>query len=420
MKKLSATFLILVSVFCILCGCGGDDNKVASKDSEKSKETIVSVSYPTLKESQQLVEEQFPQYANSILKLENQVHLSEGKLSFVVFYENSKFKKIWCKNSDFSSAYNELATFFSNFADIGITKEELQENMEESMKMPKYTSYTYEDENFEYNITEGEDYVQISLACKGNSLKVSTKDTEESSSTESKTQSTNKEKKDIIGGWDYNYAYDINTELPTTPAKPYVSFYKFNEDGTGTITVMQSATFEMIETTWEFDCEQDEIDYYSVYLNGDKNEELGIAFVDGVVAMGKDSALIYYKKQGNTDVSNNKKIDDCSEGHSWKEITKRIHHKEEGHYEQGIVDYNYITVYGCPQCSQEFYYYDQYAIHFDTHIAADNNIRFLKDSYKTRSESEPIYGDVWVVDKEAYYEEEVERYECSKCGEIKY
>ena len=110
---------------------------------------------------------------------------------------------------------------------------------------------------------------------------------------------------------------------------------------------------------------------------------------------------------------------DCSSGHTWVEQTKTVHHEEVGHYEDVIVDYENTIIYICPQCNKESKSYDAYASHFDKHIAADANIRFLKDSYETRTDSKPIYEEQWVVDQVAYDDKVVIGYECALCGETK-
>ena len=125
---------------------------------------------------------------------------------------------------------------------------------------------------------------------------------------------------------------------------------------------------------------------------------------------------------GTVDTQNGSTVNepkDCSAGHTWVEQTKTVHHKEEGHYENVIVDYENTTIYICPQCGKENKSYNAYASHFDKHIAADANIRFLKDSYTTKTDSKPIYEEQWVVDKMAHNETVVVGYECALCGETK-
>ncbi|MBE6770461.1 MAG: hypothetical protein E7548_06915 [Ruminococcaceae bacterium] len=308
MKKLIALILTLASIACIFCGCNNtsieDDSSPKNNISSEESEQVQTVSFPTLPESLEFAQKEFPEYKDSILYLNNQVNLSKNGISFVVFYENNKFQKIWCKNSDFSSAFKVLSNYFLTFADIGITEEELENNMKVSTEMPNWTSYTYEDNNFEYGITVGLDYVQISMTSKTGSLKISIEQKNSSGSTltsESQDSSAQVEEttvdSELIGNWNYNYAYDLNTASPTTPTKPYVSFYKFNSNGTGSLTVMYEGYFDVIDTTWEFDYEEDDIYYYAVYLRGDKSEKIDVAYVDGVIAMQKGSALMYFKKQ---------------------------------------------------------------------------------------------------------------------------
>lgn len=117
--------------------------------------------------------------------------------------------------------------------------------------------------------------------------------------------------------------------------------------------------------------------------------------------------------------SNTASAGNCSNGHNWVEVTKKVHHKEEGHYENVKTGEKKITIYHCPGCSETFDSYNAYTSHFQKHIKEDPNIKGIMDSYRTSYEYEPIYKKQWIVDSEAYDETVVTGYKCSVCGKTK-
>ncbi len=109
--------------------------------------------------------------------------------------------------------------------------------------------------------------------------------------------------------------------------------------------------------------------------------------------------------------------DPCAGGHDWETITETVRHKEVGHYEQVITSYKTVTKYKCAVCYQLFSSLDSYYTHFDEHIAtSDSLVSIFRDRYETQTAKEPVYGQKWVVDKEAYTEERVIGQKCRVCG----
>ncbi len=106
----------------------------------------------------------------------------------------------------------------------------------------------------------------------------------------------------------------------------------------------------------------------------------------------------------------------CAGGHDWEAITETVQHEEEGHYESVITGYRSVTKYKCAICYKKFASLDSYYTHFDEHIASsDSLVIVLRDRYETVTESEPIYEEQWVVDKEAYTEQRVVGRRCRVC-----
>ncbi len=162
--------------------------------------------------------------------------------------------------------------------------------------------------------------------------------------------------------------------------------------------------------------ENDTLTY--IYAEGDWEVKMIVNSLSVVVTIEKSGTGSSSEEQVSGTIDN-AKPQDCSSGHTWVEQTETVHHEEEGHYENVIVDYEEITTYICPQCGKEYKTYSSYSTHFDKHIAEDINIKFLKDCYKTKYDSKPIYEEQWVVDKEAYDDKVVVGYKCSLCGETK-
>lgn len=114
---------------------------------------------------------------------------------------------------------------------------------------------------------------------------------------------------------------------------------------------------------------------------------------------------------------------DCSNGHSWQDITDTIHHKEEGHYENVEVDFKSVEKYHCSSSDCEntpwYYSYDELSRHYqNVHgytVSRDQMISMCYTSY----DQKPVYEKKWIVDKEAYDETVVKGQKCSVCGETK-
>ena len=109
----------------------------------------------------------------------------------------------------------------------------------------------------------------------------------------------------------------------------------------------------------------------------------------------------------------------CS--HNWVAQTKTVHHEEEGHYED--VDRSRpITMYRCPMCYKNHYSLYLYYTQFDTiHVPSypGDPIGMFRDQYTTDIEYEHYTERIWVVDREAYDEEVITGYKCSKCGKMR-
>ncbi len=104
--------------------------------------------------------------------------------------------------------------------------------------------------------------------------------------------------------------------------------------------------------------------------------------------------------------------------HNWTEITKTVHHDEQGHYET-VKTADAYTWYECPQCSEVFKSLDAYYNHFDTvHVPTDPFIQFIRDSYIHGTEHAQ-YEEKWIVDSPAYDEKVITGYKCSVCGKTK-
>ena len=106
--------------------------------------------------------------------------------------------------------------------------------------------------------------------------------------------------------------------------------------------------------------------------------------------------------------------------HSYVMTSSCMYHPEEGHYEEVCVTEGY---------SEDIYeYYDKYCYYCGTimddwgfeEILDHSSIHGAYGTYKLLVDSiwhEPVYEQVWVVDVEGYYEEEVV-VECIDCGYI--
>ena len=109
----------------------------------------------------------------------------------------------------------------------------------------------------------------------------------------------------------------------------------------------------------------------------------------------------------------------CS--HSYVAQYETVYHEEEGHYED--VDRSRpITMYRCPLCYENHYSLNLYLTHFDTiHLPSypGDTIGMFRDQYTTNIEYESYTERIWVVDREAYDEEVLTGYKCSKCGKLR-
>lgn len=109
----------------------------------------------------------------------------------------------------------------------------------------------------------------------------------------------------------------------------------------------------------------------------------------------------------------------CS--HSYVAQYETVYHEEEGHYED--VDRSRpITMYRCPMCYKDHYSLNLYYTHFDTiHVPSypGDPIGMFRDQYTTDIEYEYYTERIWVVDREAYDEEVITGYKCSKCGKMR-
>lgn len=129
--------------------------------------------------------------------------------------------------------------------------------------------------------------------------------------------------------------------------------------------------------------------------------------------------------QGVTDNGNNNvtttvpQVTVCS--HNWVAQTKTVYHEEEGHYED-VERSRPITMYRCPMCYKDHYSLNLYYTHFDTiHVPSypGDPIGMFREQYTTDIEYEYYTERIWVVDREAYEEEVLTGYKCSKCGKMR-
>lgn len=109
--------------------------------------------------------------------------------------------------------------------------------------------------------------------------------------------------------------------------------------------------------------------------------------------------------------------DRCAGGHTWEEITKDVEHDEVGHYEEVVIRYDSATIYKCAVCYEIFESLSEYYTHFEDHInGSHSSIKTFRELYETSTTNIPVYGEEWVVDKEAYTEHVFVGYRCSVCG----
>lgn len=111
----------------------------------------------------------------------------------------------------------------------------------------------------------------------------------------------------------------------------------------------------------------------------------------------------------------------CAEGHTWKAVTKTVHHEETGHYENTLIGYKTVTTYKCALCYKPpFDTLELYYEHFSTHIHYDGDpAGMLLERYEVITEDVPVYDEKWVVDTPAYDEEIIIGYVCSVCKKEK-
>ncbi len=122
---------------------------------------------------------------------------------------------------------------------------------------------------------------------------------------------------------------------------------------------------------------------------------------------------------GNADMTTEPQMTECR--HNWVAQKKTVHHEEKGHYED-IDRSRPITMYRCPMCYKNHYSLNLYYTHFDTiHVPLypGDPIGRFREQYTTDIEYEHYTERIWVVDREAYDEEVITGYKCSKCGKIR-
>lgn len=111
----------------------------------------------------------------------------------------------------------------------------------------------------------------------------------------------------------------------------------------------------------------------------------------------------------------------CASGHSWVAVTKNVHHKEVGHYEN-VEDYKSVKKYCCSVCNSKFKSVSEYYSHFDsTHKPSyeGDPIKLFRENYTQVDDTEPVTTKQWVVDEPAYDETVTTGYRCSVCGATK-
>ena len=121
------------------------------------------------------------------------------------------------------------------------------------------------------------------------------------------------------------------------------------------------------------------------------------------------------KTNAGTTTQNNSK---CASGHSWKELTKTVHHEEVGHYEDKEIA-NKVNKYKCAVCYSNFNSVNEYYSHFDASHGNTGNSNVFRERYESVEDWDYSYEKQWVVDTEAYDETVVTGYKCSVCGETK-
>ncbi len=107
--------------------------------------------------------------------------------------------------------------------------------------------------------------------------------------------------------------------------------------------------------------------------------------------------------------------------HSWVALKETVHYDEVGHFEE-VERSRPITMYRCPMCYKNHYSLNLYYTHFDTiHVPSypGDPIGMFRDQYTTNIEYENYTEEIWVVDREAYDEEVLTGYKCSKCGKLR-
>lgn len=106
----------------------------------------------------------------------------------------------------------------------------------------------------------------------------------------------------IIGSWDYDNTTDTTTAQHVSPDSPYITFLTFNKDGTGKATISYNdildvtTNFKIVDTSWEYDHEDDGVLFYNIYAKDDINEKWQVAFYGDVLMAEKNRNIIFFKK----------------------------------------------------------------------------------------------------------------------------
>lgn len=122
---------------------------------------------------------------------------------------------------------------------------------------------------------------------------------------------------------------------------------------------------------------------------------------------------------GETNIYEDNEKELCSGKHNWEPIVESFYHEPIGHYVNDIVGYDSVDKYYCSYCEDEKGYstFDDVVNHFrSVHSISDKDQ--IRQLCYTSSETVPVYGEKWNVDREGYYEDLLVGQRCLVCDAI--
>lgn len=122
---------------------------------------------------------------------------------------------------------------------------------------------------------------------------------------------------------------------------------------------------------------------------------------------------------GETNIYDNDEKGLCSGKHNWEPLIRSVYHEPIGHYGNDLVGYDSVVKYQCSSCEDGKWYdtFDDVVAHFNTVHGMRNEDAILQSCY-TSSETVPIYGEKWIIDRDGYYEDLVVGQYCLVCDTV--